>query len=203
MATGNKRIIKIDKSTLEIVLLGSKTYRQALTELGLYYCSGSIARVRVAAQSHQIDISHLEIKSAKSIEDAEKSVMDKSRKRGALNKELRKGEPKDYARFILADSKKNDKKNGRDNNLTIEFIIDKLSCGQCSYCGDKNSKLTLDRVDNFLGHLIDNVEVSCNFCNIIRGNMPYDAWIHIVPSIKSAKELGLFNSWKPYNKRFG
>jgi hypothetical protein len=203
MATGNKKIINIDKSILEKAFSISENYRQALTELGLYYCSGSIARVRVAAQLHNIDISHLDIKSVKSTEDAEKDVINKSRKRSVLNKKLRKGEPKDYARFILADSKKNDKKNNRDNNLTVDFIVNKLSYGKCKYCDDTDSKLTLDRIDNSLGHLIDNVEVSCNFCNTIRGNMPYDAWIHIVPSIKSAKNLGLFDFWKPYNRRFG
>lgn len=203
MATGNKKIIDIDKLILEKVLSTSKTYRQAIVDLGLYYCSGAIAKVRVAAQLNSIDISHLNIRSSKSVEEAEKDISNKLKKQGSLNKELRKGEPKDYARFILADSKKNDKKNGRNNNLTTEFIIEKLSCGQCSYCGDTESKLTLDRIDNSLGHLIDNVEVSCNFCNTIRGNMPYDAWIHIAPSVKSAKDLGLFNFWKPYNRRFG
>ena len=65
------------------------------------------------------------------------------------------------------------------------------------------SKLPLDRINNDIGHTINNVVVSCRNCNIIRGNMPFEAWEHLVPAIKSAKELGLFVNWKPYNRRFG
>lgn len=40
-------------------------------------------------------------------------------------------------------------------------------------------------------------------CYIIRGNIPYDAWMYIVPGIKKARELGLLDSWSSYNRRFG
>lgn len=56
--------------------------------------------------------------------------------------------------------------------------------------------MTLDRIDNTRAHLKDNVVPSCIRCNYIRGSMPYEAWMNIVPSIRQTKELGLFGTWR-------
>lgn len=103
----------------------------------------------------------------------------------------------------MYDTRSNDKKRKLDNNLTLDFIKTTLSVGKCSYCEESKYKLTLDRIDNNKGHTTDNVIVSCNNCNIIRGNIPYDAWMCIVPGVKKARELGLLNNWSAYNRRFG
>jgi hypothetical protein len=201
MAKNGKQILDIEYSKLKTVLLSSKNFREALLKLDLYYCTNSITRVRVAAKYNGIDISHLEKRSRNKIDEAEAQRVSKIKKRNSLNKRMRNGPVKDYSYFILYDSRKNDKINHRENNLTLDFIIEKLSGAKCSYCEDSNSKLTLDRIDNNKGHTTDNVNVACISCNTIRNSIPYAAWIHMVPLVKSAKELGLFEGWKQFNKK--
>jgi hypothetical protein len=55
--------------------------------------------------------------------------------------------------------------------------------------------MTLDRIDNSIGHLMSNVNPCCYRCNYIRANMPYAAWLSIVPAIRATFELGLFAAW--------
>ncbi len=98
------------------------------------------------------------------------------------------------SKYILIDSRKSDKKFNRDNNLTRQFI-DELIINPCSYCGEDKLLITLDRINNNLGHLIDNVVQACIRCNYIRGNMPYDAWLIIAKGVKEARESYLFGSW--------
>lgn len=200
-----KGIKDFDKNLFEEILPFAETYREALTNLGVYYCSGAIAQVRAAAQKYNIDISHLEGKNSKSVNDVQQRLTRKFRKRNEINKQLRRGTTDDYAIFILSDSKRNDKVKNQDNDLTLDFIKSILSANRCFYCENTNCKFTLDRIDNNLGHLQNNVNICCDRCNTLRGNMPYDAWLHICPAIKSARELGLFDNWMPYNlrSRFG
>lgn len=101
------------------------------------------------------------------------------------------------AREIVYNSRKNDKNNGLTNNMTtlfVEAFIEK----PCCYCGENNIKMTLDRINNDLGHIESNVVASCIRCNNIRRDMPYNTWLYLVPKIKEAKELGLFNNWNAY-----
>lgn len=100
------------------------------------------------------------------------------------------------APFALEDAKKSDKKKGfGKNDLTMRFVKKLLNKG-CYYCGLKNIKLSLDRIDNSRGHMKDNVNPCCRRCNFIRGNMPYEAWLSIVPAIKKATKKGLFGRWR-------
>lgn len=104
---------------------------------------------------------------------------------------------------VLRDSKTSDSKKKREgNNLDLDFIIRVLSEG-CCYCGEKEIKLTLDRRDNTLAHTKENVNPACIRCNMLRGSMPYNAWMHIVPAVREAKDLGLFGSWRsqPINRK--
>lgn len=98
-------------------------------------------------------------------------------------------------KIVLHDCKCNDKVKGRRCDLTLHDVVELLKSGLCSYCGDTESRLTLDRIDNEIGHLVSNVRVACMRCNGIRCNMPFTAWIAIVPAIRSARENGLFGSW--------
>jgi hypothetical protein len=106
----------------------------------------------------------------------------------------------DQDKFIYWDSRKNDKKHGRDNNLTREYIRDLIKKG-CLYCGDVNSRMTLDRIDNDIGHIIGNVVPACLRCNYLRRDMPYDAWMNMVPAIRDTFEKGLFGTWKCRSKK--
>jgi hypothetical protein len=97
-------------------------------------------------------------------------------------------------RWILADSRKSDRRAGRLNDLTRDFIETLIAPG-CSYCGETELRMTLDRKDNSKGHTQDNVVPACIRCNYSRGAMPYEAWLCLVPGVRQAKEEGLFGSW--------
>lgn len=201
MAKDGKQILDISEETLRIALGKAKNFSEALNLLNIFYCSNSITRVRMAAKIYNIDISHLDKRSRKTIDEAESQRVLKIKKRNSLNKRLRNGSVDDYSYFILYDSRGNDKKYNRENNLTLDFIRNILTDAKCSYCNVGDCRLTLDRINNNLGHTIDNVVVSCIDCNVIRNDMPYEAWLHIVPSVKTAKNLGLFEGWTKFLNR--
>ena len=97
-------------------------------------------------------------------------------------------------RFIWTDSRKTDRKKGRENDLTKEFIEEQISKG-CSYCGETELRMTMDRIDNNLGHMQDNVVPACIRCNYIRGTVPYEAWLCLKPGLRRARKQGLFGDW--------
>lgn len=100
------------------------------------------------------------------------------------------GDPKN----LLHDCKSSDKKKGLTCDLDLEFIVELISKG-CSYCQEKEILMSLDRIDNSVGHIKSNVISCCVRCNYLRGNMPYDAWLVVVKGVKEARELGLFGNW--------
>lgn len=102
--------------------------------------------------------------------------------------------PDKLAQIIMVDSKGSDKKHGRENDLTRDFVQRTIQCG-CSYCGETELRITLDRIDNNKGHLQNNVVAACIRCNYARGSMPYEAWLCCVPGMKEAREKSLFGDW--------
>jgi len=110
-----------------------------------------------------------------------------------LTKARRKLTEKAYL-FITTDAKRSDKKRGRDFDLDKDFV--RLLVSQpCCYCGETELRMTLDRKDNFIGHLKSNVVPACIRCNYTRRNIPYDAWLVIAKGMKEAREAGLFGEW--------
>lgn len=102
----------------------------------------------------------------------------------------------DVPRAILQDCRASDKKkNLSGNDLTRQYIVSAIAVG-CTYCGDTSIRMTLDRLDNDRAHTQDNVVPACIRCNYIRGSMPHAAWALLVPSVKEARELGLFGEWR-------
>lgn len=191
-----------DPELLRQILTTSVSYREALTRLGRYYCTANILAIRKAAARDKIEIAHLSSRSRSSLPEGLAKQAQKDHKRHKVAQKLREGLPYDYARFIFYDSRRADKNRGHVNDLTLAAIQELLRVGVCSYCGDATAKLTLDRKDNARGHTLDNVEVACVRCNIMRGNMPFEAWLHLVPAVRSAYEQGLFNGWMPFNRRY-
>lgn len=104
------------------------------------------------------------------------------------------------AKHILTDSRGMDRKKSRTNDLDLPFIENMIS-KSCSYCGENEIRLTLDRVDNTRGHTKDNVVTACCRCNHARGDMPYDAWLCLVDGMRKARLAGLFGQWraKPFS----
>lgn len=98
------------------------------------------------------------------------------------------------AKYILYDSRQEDKRRGRQNDLDRGFITALIS-GACVYCGETKLMMSLDRIDNTIGHLRANVKAACMRCNYIRRDMPYEAWIKLAPTIRHLMEAGLFGQW--------
>lgn len=106
----------------------------------------------------------------------------------------RRRDPVRRADVIWNDSRLSDKRFGRDNDLTKDGIRHLIAQG-CVYCGETQLKMTLDRRDNGLGHIQTNVIPCCIRCNYVRRDMPYDAWMLLVPAMRQARERGMFGTW--------
>lgn len=100
----------------------------------------------------------------------------------------------DIAKIILIDSRGSDRKSKRVNDLDRNFIHETIKSG-CAYCGETGLRMTLDRIDNNVGHIKTNVVPACIRCNYVRRDMPYAAWIAIAPSMEAARSQGLFGEW--------
>ncbi len=109
-------------------------------------------------------------------------------------------DPANTPKVILADCRSSDKKKHRLCDLTLEFVESTISNG-CEYCGERSGRMTLDRIDNSLGHLQLNVRSACLRCNYLRRDVPYAAWLELVPSVRSAREKGLFGEWTGSTKK--
>ncbi len=96
--------------------------------------------------------------------------------------------------YIVMDCRKSDRKVGFENDLDKPFVKNLISEG-CAYCGDRKTRMSLDRMDNSLGHTKANVVPSCVRCNLTRGNMPYSAWLIVAKGMREAFEAGLFQDW--------
>jgi 5-methylcytosine-specific restriction endonuclease McrA len=84
----------------------------------------------------------------------------------------------------------------KDLFVSLEDVIDKLLCSKlkCFYCKQwcellyKNvyskQQWTLDRIDNDVGHSVDNVVISCLECNLKKGTMDSERF-------KYGKQIGL------------
>lgn len=101
-------------------------------------------------------------------------------------------------RWIVEDSKKSDRKAGRQHDLDVEFVRQEIAKG-CRYCGEDRLRMTMDRIDNARGHTKDNVVPACVRCNDTRKNMPYEAWLVVADGMRKARIAGLFGSWIGWN----
>lgn len=99
------------------------------------------------------------------------------------------------ARFILTDAKSWDKKAGLVSDLDEETVT-RLIEQPCSYCGETDLPMTLDRIDNVLGHTAANVVGACYRCNMTRGSMPHQAWIFVAEGMARARAAGAFGDWR-------
>jgi hypothetical protein len=123
-----------------------------------------------------------------------KEATERHRKKTSAKEKVKRASPEFRAKFILSDSKRADRKSGRENDLDLGFI-EMLIMRQCSYCGGTDERMTLDRMNNSLGHIKSNVVIACSRCNYFRRDMPYSAWLMLVPGLKKAHRLGLLDGW--------
>lgn len=118
----------------------------------------------------------------------------------ARNERLSKkrAEGVDREKFIYWDSRCSDRRKGLENDLDKEFISSLItqSCTYCG-CGADKEQMTLDRIDNAIGHVKTNVVPSCFTCNYVRRDMPHDTWLVVAKGMAVARSLGLLDKWKP------
>lgn len=117
----------------------------------------------------------------------------KARKNAAAKK--RRRDPDFLPNVIVMDSRQFDKRHGLENDLNCEWVRSVIEPG-CSYCGETNLRMTLDRIDNTQGHLKANVRAACVRCNYLRQDMPFEAWLLLVPAVRMAREAGTFGVWR-------
>lgn len=100
---------------------------------------------------------------------SEKSKYDKMRYEN-YRKNLKINRENNPTKFRLSSYKSSDKKFGRECDLTNEFLISILF-KPCYYCGHTDSPCNgLDRIDNSVGHKMNNVVTCCSLCNMTRGD---------------------------------
>ncbi len=117
------------------------------------------------------------------------------RQRDANRRAIDAGNTIAISRQICRDAKKSDKKKGRFGfDLDVDFI-NSLIQQPCTYCGDTEIRMTLDRINNDEGHTRANVVSSWIRCNTTRGNMPHEAWITVAQGMRKARETGQFGNW--------
>jgi hypothetical protein len=80
-------------------------------------------------------------------------------------------------RYIYRDARTSDKKKGFEFDLNLEFISRAIS-EPCVYCADTNTQMTLDRIDNTIGHVMPNVVPACVRCNLVRGKHALRSMAH-------------------------
>lgn len=70
---------------------------------------------------------------------------------------------------MLSAYKLKDRKKGLEFNLTKEFFEKNIISQPCIYCGTREN-VGCDRIDNKIGHIVENVVPACYICNTVRNN---------------------------------
>lgn len=101
---------------------------------------------------------------------------------------------RDRASSVLKSLRGSDSRAGRVSDISLEYVREMIQ-NPCTYCGTVAVTMTLDRIDNSLGHIRGNLNASCVRCNSVRGNMPYGAWLVLAEGMGQAEAQGLFGKW--------
>lgn len=71
-------------------------------------------------------------------------------------------------RGLLRQYAYNDRRTGREFNLTEEWFRENIENKPCFYCETVDDQRGSDRLNNDLGHTMDNVVPCCHLCNKTR-----------------------------------
>lgn len=168
------------------------TYCEEAKSVESFYTKTSAGKKYLSSVCKQCDI--------KRVAERKKEIIKDPYERAKINLQARncyaRGRRIDRATNIVRDSRKSDRKKKRQHDLTIGFVRELIRDG-CLYCGANEGVLmTVDRIDNTIGHLQTNIVPACFECNLTRGTMPYAAWQLLAVGMRKARELGLLNGWK-------
>lgn len=106
----------------------------------------------------------------------------------------RRKRQEDPAYAVFWDAVKSDRRFSRENDLDLEYVRQETAKA-CTYCGGTELRMTLDRIDNSKGHTKSNVIPSCERCNFVRRDMPYEAWLIVAQAMREATSKNLFGGW--------
>jgi hypothetical protein len=99
------------------------------------------------------------------------------------------------ARWMLKSYRKRDRQAGFSSTDLNYKTVEELISHPCSYCEETELTMTLDRINNNQGHMRANVVPACFRCQMLRGSMPYEAWLRIAKVVKEVRLEGLFGDW--------
>jgi len=71
--------------------------------------------------------------------------------------------------------------NSRKREMKFDITFEQFMTfwnNECSYCGDKINGIGLDRADNNIGYVIDNIASCCYYCNRMKWTMPKNDFIN-------------------------
>lgn len=190
---GIKLLRGLDDDKFARAIQNATSYRNLATILG--YVDNTYVREYVATRAQALNLSLFHFRFGPARHDPGQVLANKRarEKRASTKLKVMRQQPEHRARFVYKDLKQYDRKHGLAFALTIAWIASNIQ--RCSYCDEEQLRISLDRIDNALGHTQDNVVASCARCNFLRRDMPYQAWIAIAPSVKVARLAGLFGSW--------
>jgi hypothetical protein len=85
-------------------------------------------------------------------------------------------------------------------DLTYDQYLEFTKINECHYCGGdilwvphhttkaNSSAVNLDRIDSTRGYSLDNCDVCCYTCNVMKNSMPYDVFINHIRTILDRHE---------------
>lgn len=95
-----------------------------------------------------------------------------------------------------------DRKNKRESITLEEFKEMLAKTPKCFYCGHSDPPdLGLDRLDNTLGHLKENVVICCEKCNHILTDLPLPAKLCLKEGLRKIEKDNLLLNWTIKTKR--
>jgi hypothetical protein len=110
---------------------------------------------------------------------------------------------KDHSEVVRYKSiKSTDKAAGRTDTMSLDDYRNIIK-DRCTYCEVTNCdcNISLDRLDNNLGHTIVNCVPCCEICNFILCDLPQEAKKLIGIGLLAARRSGELNNWVIPTKR--
>jgi hypothetical protein len=110
------------------------------------------------------------------------------------NRETSEGAKARPVKRVITSYRRNSLKRGLECDLTEDFVRTCFSL-PCEYCGENSILMTVDRKDSSIGHVISNCVPCCIRCNLVKSDMPYEAWTIVSVGMRQAREKRLFGGW--------
>lgn len=87
--------------------------------------------------------------------------------------------PKERYRFY----EWNSRRNNREFSISFDQFVSVININVCYYCGSKDERLGLDRVDSSVGYTLQNVVACCRRCNVAKNDMSQSDFIRLCSNV--------------------